>query len=118
MVHQLRSAGAHDDAGLNLGFVFFFPLHASVLEPDFDLSLRQTQGVSDLDPAPTRQVAVEMKFLLQLEGLVAGVRLSASLPLCNKIKNNNFNQQCSHWRQKIYTVKSFSSTLNKQMAQI
>lgn len=59
-------------------FVLFFPLHPTVLEPDFDLPLRQAKGVSDLNPSAPGQVAVEVKFLLQLQGLVAGVGLAAS----------------------------------------
>lgn len=59
-------------------FIFFFPLHAPVLEPDFDLSLRETQGVGDLDASPPRQVAVVVELLLQLQGLVPGVGLAAA----------------------------------------
>lgn len=51
-------------------FVVLLPLHPSVLEPDFNLSFRQVERVSDLDPAPACEVAVEVEFLLQLEGLV------------------------------------------------
>ena len=57
-----------------------FEFHPAVLEPDFDLALRQAEGVSDLDPPPPRQVVVEVKLFLQLERLVAGVRLAASSP--------------------------------------
>ncbi|KFM77490.1 hypothetical protein X975_14348, partial [Stegodyphus mimosarum] len=62
MMHKFRSSRTHDETRFQLGFVFLFPLHASVLEPDLDLSLGEAQCMSDLDPAPTRQVAVEMKF--------------------------------------------------------
>ncbi len=58
-------------------FVLLFPLHPAVLKPDFDLSLRQAQGVGDLYPAPPGQVAVKVELLLQLQSLVAGVGLSA-----------------------------------------
>lgn len=56
----------------------FLPLHAPVLEPDFDLSLRETQSVGDLDASPPRQVAVVVELLLQLQGLVPGVGLAAA----------------------------------------
>jgi len=59
--------------------VFLLPLHSPVLEPDFDLSLAKVQHVGDLDASTSRQVAVEMELLLELEGLVAGVRRSGSL---------------------------------------
>lgn len=53
-------------------------LHASVLEPDFDLSLRESERVGDLDATTSCQVPVEMELLLQLERLVSGVRLPSS----------------------------------------
>lgn len=66
-------------AGTGAGsFILFFPLHAPVLEPDFDLSLRETQSVGDLNASPPRQVAVVVKLLLQLQGLIPGVGLSAA----------------------------------------
>ncbi len=53
--------------------VLLLPLHAPVLEPDLDLALREAERVGDLDAPATRQVAVEVELLLQLQGLVAGV---------------------------------------------
>ena len=53
-------------------------LHAPVLEPDFDLALRQTEGVGDLNPPPPGQVVVEVELLLQLEGLEAGISLATT----------------------------------------
>lgn len=55
----------------------FLPFHTSVLEPDFDLPLRQTKRVGDLDASAPGQVAVEMKLLLQLECLIPGVYLTS-----------------------------------------
>ena len=68
---------------VELGLVLLLPLHASVLEPDLDLPLREAERVGDLDPPPTCQVAVEVELLLQLQGLVAGVGrpLSFRLPV-------------------------------------
>ena len=43
--------------------VLLLGLHPPVLEPDLDLSLRQSQVVSDLYPPPPSQVAVEMELL-------------------------------------------------------
>ena len=66
---------------LHLRLVLLLPLHPPVLEPDLDLSLSETESVSDLySPAPG-EISVEVELLLQLQGLVAGVRLAASLPL-------------------------------------
>jgi hypothetical protein len=54
-------------------------LHASVLEPDFDLALGEAEGVADLDAPPSRQVFVEAVLLLQLERLVARVGLAPAM---------------------------------------
>lgn len=61
--------------------VVLLPLHAPVLEPDLNLPLGQYQGMSDLDPSPSRQVPIVMEFLLQLEDLVPRVRSPLSLRL-------------------------------------
>ena len=53
-------------------------LHAPVLEPDFDLPLRQAKGVSDFDPPPPRQVVIKVKLFLQFQRLVARVSLATS----------------------------------------
>ena len=53
-------------------------LHPPVLEPDLDLSLGETELVSHLYSSSSREVMVGVKLLLQLEGLIAGVRLTAS----------------------------------------
>jgi len=52
-------------------------LHPPVLEPNFDLSLSETELVSHLDPASPREVVIRVKFLFQLKRLVSGVSLSA-----------------------------------------
>jgi len=53
-------------------------LHPPVLEPDLDLSLGQRQLARQLDAPAARQVAVELEVFLELERLVAGVRLTAA----------------------------------------
>lgn len=53
--------------------VVFFPLHTPVLEPDLDLAFREAERVGNLHPPASRQVAVVVKFLLQLQDLLAGV---------------------------------------------
>ena len=63
-----------------LELVVFLPLHPPVLEPDLDLPLREAEGMGDLDPPSARQVPVEVKLFLQLQGLVPGVRSSRPLP--------------------------------------
>lgn len=59
----------------------FLPLHAPVLEPDFDLALGEAEGVRDLDASPSGQVAVEVKLLLQLQDLLSGVGSARPLGL-------------------------------------
>jgi hypothetical protein len=72
---------------LRLGFremsqlVVLLPLHPPVLEPDFDLPLGEVERVRNLNPAPAREVAVEVELFLQLEGLMSGVRRAGSLGL-------------------------------------
>jgi len=58
--------------------VFLLPLHSSVLKPYLDLSLAEVENVRDLDAATARQVAVEVKFFLQLESLMSRVRRSCA----------------------------------------
>ena len=65
LVHGHSVHGGH--------FVLFLPLHASVLEPDLNLSLCEAEGVCDLNSPASRQVTVEMELLLQLQSLVPGV---------------------------------------------
>ena len=61
--------------------MLLFPLHPTILEPDLDLSLRQTQGMCNFDPPTACQVAIKMKFFLQFESLVSGVGRPLSLRL-------------------------------------
>lgn len=56
-----------------LQFIIFFPFHPSVLKPDLDLALGQTQGMGNLNPSPAGQVPIKMEFFLQLQRLVTGV---------------------------------------------
>jgi len=57
---------------------------SSYLEPYFDLPFCQAECMCNFNPPPPREVAIEMKFLFQLERLVAGVGrpLSLRLPIC------------------------------------
>ena len=55
-------------------------LHASVLEPDLDLPLRQAERVRNLDASSAGEIVIEVEFLLQLQGLEAGVSLPATSP--------------------------------------
>ena len=43
-----------------------------VLEPNFDLSLCETELVGHLDSASPREVVIRVKFLFQLKRLVSG----------------------------------------------
>ena len=74
---------------LRFRLIFFLPLHTSVLEPDLYLPLSEAQSVGNFDPPPSGQVAVEVEFLLQLQRLVPGVRLTPSLPLWNSNRSNH-----------------------------
>jgi len=56
-------------------------LHAAVLEPDLDLALGERQLARQLDAARARQVAVELEVFLQLQRLVARVRLTTATAL-------------------------------------
>lgn len=65
-------------------FMFLFPFHATILEPDLNLSLRQAQGMGNLYSSSTCQISIEMKLLLQFKGLIAGVwgTLSFCFTIC------------------------------------
>lgn len=60
-------------------FVVLFPFHASILKPDFYLTLGQAEAVGDFDATAPRQVAIEMKFFLQFKNLMASVGCALSL---------------------------------------
>jgi len=62
------------------GSQLLLEFHSPVLEPDLDLPLSQTQGVSNLNATSPSQVVVEVELLLQLECLEPGVRLASSSP--------------------------------------
>lgn len=61
----------HDVHGGHL--VLLLPLHAPVLEPDFDLALGEAERVGYLDPSPPCQISVEMEFFLQFQCLISSV---------------------------------------------
>jgi hypothetical protein len=94
--------------------VLLLPLHAPVLEPDLDLTLRQAQTVSYFDPPPPRQVAVEVEFLLQFQRLVARVR--RPLPLCLTVGVDGVCRQRNEWRNISQTDSSMKTfgTIDKE----
>lgn len=53
-------------SALNLRLVLFLPFHSPVLEPYLYLALCETESMSNFNPSPSRQVPVEVEFLLQL----------------------------------------------------
>jgi len=65
--------------------VFLLPLHPTVLEPYLDLPLREGEGVGNLDASTSGEVAVKVELFLELEGLVAGVRLTCTLLFETKV---------------------------------
>lgn len=81
--HQARSevqAGRGPGALCEMRqFVLLFPLHPPVLEPDFNLTFCQVQRMRDFNATTACEVTVEVKFFLQFQSLVAGVRSSGSL---------------------------------------
>lgn len=60
------------------GLDFFLEFHAPILEPNFYLSLRQTECVCHLNPPPPRQIVVGVEFLFEFQSLVTGVGLAPS----------------------------------------
>jgi len=56
-VHLVHGHGVH--AG---HLVLLLPLHPPILEPDFYLSFCETEGVRNLNPAPSGKVSIKMKF--------------------------------------------------------
>jgi hypothetical protein len=79
-VGLLRPWGRIIDAirPVKFGLVFLLPLHTAVLEPDLDLTFGEAQRMSNFDSSPPCEVSIEMELLLQLQGLVPGIRLPAS----------------------------------------
>ena len=55
-----------------------FQLHPSVLEPDLDLPLSESESAGKLGPATTGEEVVEVELLLQLEDLLLRVHSSHS----------------------------------------
>ena len=55
------------------GSELLLEFHSPVLEPDLDLSLSQTQGVSNLNATSPSQVVVEVELFLQLQHLLLRV---------------------------------------------
>ena len=53
-----------------------------VLEPNFDLSLCETELVGHLDSASPREVVIRVKFLFQLKRLVSGEKYYQHLVFC------------------------------------
>ena len=68
--------------------------HAAVLEPDLDLSLGETERVRDLDATFAREVAIELELLLELERLIARVRLTTTTSLRRVGTCTHALQQC------------------------
>ena len=74
-------AHVHGQAHL-VGFaalLVLFHLHASILEPDLDLTLGEVQHGGELDAARSTQVAREVELLLELDELRARVGRASAL---------------------------------------
>ena len=61
--------------------LILLPLHAPVLEPDLDVTLREVQHGGQLDAARSGDVLVEVELLLQLQQLSARVGRARALVL-------------------------------------
>lgn len=61
--------------------LLFFPLHASVLKPDLDVSLGEAEGECEFNAARARDVFVEEKLFLELEQLRSRVSCARALVL-------------------------------------
>ena len=53
--------------------MLFLPFHTTILKPDLNLSFCKAQRMRDFDPAPAREVPVEVEFFFEFEYLVSGV---------------------------------------------
>lgn len=88
--------------------VVFLPFHTAVLKPDFDLSLRQDQVMSNLDSSSSRQIPIEVEFLFQFEYLVPRVGSSLSLWLhsrCVRAVRDARNMNLFHpWVNSAFSV--------------
>lgn len=60
-------------------FAVLLRFHSPILEPDFDLPLGQAQSLRYFYATSSGEVPIEVKFLLQLEGLETSIGLSCSL---------------------------------------
>lgn len=79
-------AGGWCRSALGVGqFVILLPLHASVLKPDFNLPLGETQSVGNFDPPPPGQIPVKVELLLQLQDLLSGVSSSGPFGLWSRV---------------------------------
>lgn len=78
-------------------------LHSAVLEPDFDLSLREAQHGCHLYAAGAAQVAVEEELFLQLHQLGTGVGGPSSLGA----RRRWFGVLCRvFWNKNMFRLKS------------
>lgn len=87
--------------------MFLFPLHSSILKPDFYLPFRQTEGVGDFDASSPSQVPVEVKFFFQFERLVSGIGgpLSFRLPIGIHCTWNNNKFQSNKPSEPVFSEK-------------
>jgi len=67
-----------------LHLVLLLPLHPPVLEPDFDLALRQTQSVCNFNTPTTGKISIEVELFFELQRLVSRVR--RPLPFCFTVR--------------------------------
>ena len=72
----------------DFAFLLFFELHAPVLEPNFDLALRQVEQRCHFDASRAAEVAVEVELFLQFNQLRRSVRRTGSFGwlFCSPIK--------------------------------
>ena len=62
------------------GLDFLLELHASILEPDFDLPFGEAKCMGHFDSPPPCQVVIGVELLFQFQRLITRVGLPASAP--------------------------------------
>ena len=68
----------HQGCWTYLAILRFFPLHSTVLEPNFNMSLSQHQTRCQFNSSRSRNVFVEVKLLFELQQLKPGVGCSCA----------------------------------------
>jgi len=88
--------------------VVLLPFHASVLEPDLDLSLGETELVCHFDASTPGEVPVVVELFLEFQRLMPRVRSPCPLAV------DSVRSICRHKLICIFTVTNKQKTKNRQ----